>query len=147
MTAIAEITTAAIAATSSMTLFSYAVADSAHRQYREPALLESLLKPLMKGAPRMAKIVAAWAVHYCIGLAFTALFYMFHQKGLYDINWASGLVFGCTIGLTGMAGWKLFFSLRPDIRPSGTAGYFIQLFIAHLLFAATTVTVHVLFLP
>lgn len=60
----------------------------------------------------------------------------------YQVSWISGLVFGTIIGIFGIAGWTIMFWLSPKHPPVSIAEYFLQLFLAHIVFGLTTVASH-----
>ncbi|WP_281310189.1 hypothetical protein [Flavobacterium flavigenum] len=75
--AILQILIATIAATSAMTLFSYAVSASFRELYKEPVLLTFLLKQLKINVSNKGKATLAWLLHYFIGFIFVYTYHLF----------------------------------------------------------------------
>lgn len=139
-----EIILAALASTTTMTIFSYIVSNSFRKLYKEPILLQYVLLRLKADIPSPAKQVIAWTIHYAIGLLFVIAFEFIHFQLETKISWYSALIFGSLIGIVGIIGWEIMFHLTNKPHPTDRPGYYTQLFIAHLIFAITTATVYVL---
>ena len=71
-----EIITTTIAATSMMTVFSYVISESFQKLYKEPVLLEFLMSSFHFELTASQKKVAAWCVHYLVGLLFAIIYYL-----------------------------------------------------------------------
>jgi hypothetical protein len=128
----------AFAATSFMTAFSYLISESFRKLYKEPLLLQYLMSRWRLKLSPFAKMVAGWCIHYSIGLIFVAAYYLLWAYGMYEISWVSGLIFGCIIGTIGICSWEMMFTLSDHKPKIDFSGYYLQLFIAHLIFAVTT---------
>lgn len=133
---------AAIAATSLMTAFSYLVSEAFRELYKEPLLLQYLMTRFHFGITGIWKVIAGWTVHYLIGLIFVVIFHLLWQWGLYEITWLTGLMYGIVIGIIGIGGWVVMFILSNYKPRIDFKGYYLQLFIAHLVFAMTTVFIY-----
>lgn len=139
---IVTILLAAIAATSLMTAFSYLVSETFRELYKEPLLLQYLMTRFNFGITGISKVIAGWTVHYLIGLIFVVIFHVLWQWGLYEITWITGLIYGILIGIIGIGGWVVMFILSNYKPRIDFKGYYLQLFIAHLVFAMTTVFIY-----
>ncbi|MBC8004593.1 MAG: hypothetical protein H7X84_03885 [Verrucomicrobia bacterium] len=133
---------ATVAATSLMTAFSYLVSEGFRELYKEPVLLQYLMTRFNFGITGIWKIIAGWTVHYIIGLIFVVIFHILWRWGLYEITWLTGLIYGIVIGIIGIGGWVVMFILSNYKPRIDFKGYYLQLFIAHLVFAMTTVFVY-----
>jgi hypothetical protein len=142
MNNIVVIVIAAFAATSAMTIFSYILSDAFRKLYKEPLLLEYLIAGMHLNISTAAKKISAWLIHYLIGLFFVWTYFFLFEKGWYTISWRSGIIFGCIIGIIGIIGWRIMFALSPRKVPVRLSEYFLQLFLAHLIFAFTTIGVY-----
>jgi hypothetical protein len=134
-----KILVAAVFSTSVMTAFSYILSAAFRKLYKEPLLLQFLMTVWGFELSPVAKQITGWLVHYLIGLFFVIIFHLGLHAGCYGVNGLTGLVFGVIIGSIGMMGWAVMFALsdhRPKIHFSE---YYIQLFFAHLVFAAGTI--------
>lgn len=133
---------ATFAATSLMTAFSYLVSEAFRELYKEPLLLQYLMTRFNFGITGIWKVIAGWTLHYLIGLIFVVIFHVLWQWGLYNITWLTGLIYGIVIGIIGIGGWVVMFILSNYKPRIDFKGYYLQLFIAHLVFAMTTVFVY-----
>ncbi|MBZ4034245.1 hypothetical protein K6T82_05670 [Flavobacterium sp. 17A] len=135
----------AVAATSLMTLFSYAVSAAAREVYKEPLLLTYVMSFLRIEVSLNVKSILAWVVHYLIGILFVIGYHVIWNNDIMEISWLTALILGICIGSIGIAGWMILFSLVPKKPAIDYKGYYIQLFIAHLIFSATAFKVYLLF--
>ncbi|WP_394775634.1 hypothetical protein [Flavobacterium sp.] len=75
-----------IAATSAMTLFSYAASASFRELYKEPVLLTFMLTKLNIEVQPKAKATLAWLLHYFIGLLFVLAYYYLWIKDILPVS-------------------------------------------------------------
>lgn len=139
---IAIILLAAFAATSLMTAFSYLVSEGFRELYKEPVLLQYLMTRFNFGITGNWKVIAGWTIHYIIGLIFVLIFHFLWKSGYFEITWLTGLIYGAIIGIVGIGGWVVMFILSNYKPRIDFKGYYFQLFIAHLVFAMTTVFIY-----
>lgn len=144
---ILQILTATLAATSTMTLFSYLVSAAAREVYKEPLLLTYVLSFLHINVSPTTKSILAWALHYFIGLLFVIGYHILWTNGIMEISWSSTFILGACIGIIGIVGWMILFSIIPQKPNIDYKGYYIQLFIAHLIFSITTFLVYTFINP
>jgi len=140
-----EIITAAVVATSAMTLFSYIVSGIFGKQYREPVLLQFVIGAIPVKLHKYPKILWSWAIHYSIGVFFVILFYIpiwSSRTNWYVLSLPSGFVAGCIFGSAGILGWRIMFRFAGGNPPTDRAGYYIHLFIAHIVFGVAIAVVH-----
>lgn len=129
---------ASLAATTAMTLFSYVVSALSGKWYNEPQLLQFVFSQSRWAMSSGLKFAAAWILHYVIGLVFVMVLDLIVETPLPELAFTSTLIFGTIIGTIGILGWEMMF--RWAVKPVETdrAGYYSQLFIAHLIFAFVT---------
>jgi len=139
---ILQILVATFAATSLMTLFSYAVSAAAREVYKEPLLLTYVLSFLHIEVSVQTKSILAWALHYFIGLLFVIGYHLIWYYGIMEISWSSTFILGACIGTIGIIGWMIMFSIIPKKPQIDYKGYYIQLFIAHMIFSITTFLIY-----
>ena len=128
--------------TTMMTLFSYAVSASFRDLYKEPVLLQYVMDGLDIELNKKYRPFISWIVHYLIGLLFVACYFFLSWIDYYKITWLSGIVFGAVGGVAGIVGWMGMFRIsqrKPMLHPSA---YYLQLFIAHLIFGITTAGIY-----
>lgn len=134
----------AIFATSTMTLFSYVVSWIFKKTYKEPVLLQFLMSNFNIKVGLYYREILSWYLHYFIGLVFIISFNipLWIYPELYDFTLRSSLLFGCIIGTVGVIWWYIMFSLLPEKAPNKVFVYYLQLFIAHIIFGLTTYLIH-----
>ena len=128
----------AITGTSAMTVFSYLVSNAKDENYREPLVLEILIKRLIKEGEDDTAAMMAWSLHYFVGILFTYVYASISTAKKVHPSVMSGLCFGAVCGLVGIAGWNITFKLHPDPPKKNLKKYFGHLFVAHLVFGVVT---------
>lgn len=141
-----QILIATIAATSAMTLFSYAVSASARELYKEPVLLTYVLSSLKVDVSPQTKTFLAWLLHYLIGLFFVLSYHFLWAHDVIEISWRAGLVLGAASGIVGILGWIILFKIVDQKPNIDFKGYYVQLFFAHIIFGLVAFYVYQLFL-
>jgi len=143
--ALLQILVATIAATSAMTLFSYAISASFRELYKEPVLLTFLLVQLKIDVSIKTKAILAWLLHYFIGFIFVFIYHLVWIHNILQLSFLNALLLGAASGIIGITGWILLFKLsnyKPDIDYKG---YYIQLFFAHVIFGLVAALFYYLF--
>lgn len=143
---ILQIITSSVAATSVMTLFSYAVSASAREIYKEPLLLSYVLASLKLEISQNAKNILGWVLHYLIGLGFVMIYHFLWFNEFLEISWLVSVLLGVFSGIIGILTWILLFEIIPQKPNIDFKGYYIQLFIAHIIFSIVAFLVYRLFL-
>ncbi|MCP9198868.1 hypothetical protein MKO06_03050 [Gramella sp. GC03-9] len=127
---------AGITGTVLMTGFSLLLSRLRSKQFREPRLLNIILRRSTHEPMNPSNdSILGWVVHFSIGVILMTLFYMFHIIFLFSISSLSIIIFGLITGGLAIISWQLMFyiSRRPpeiDFRE-----FYVQIFIAHLIFA------------
>ena len=119
-----------------MTLFSYIVSYVSNKNFKEPALLNHLLRRGNRDAP-----VMGWAVHYIIGVLFTAAYEAIWL--LWDVApdiWFV-LIAGTLSGITGVIGWTCMLKISSDPPQIALRDFLLQLVFAHVIFVFGAVLV------
>ncbi|KUJ61208.1 hypothetical protein AR687_13525 [Flavobacteriaceae bacterium CRH] len=143
---ILQIITSSVAATSVMTLFSYAVSASAREIYKEPLLLSYVLASLKLEISQNVKNILGWVLHYLIGLGFVIIYHFLWFNEFLEISWSVSVLLGVFSGIIGILTWILLFEIIPQKPNIDFKGYYIQLFIAHIIFSIVAFVVYRLFL-
>ncbi|HEY0090946.1 MAG TPA: hypothetical protein VGB43_00540 [Flavobacterium sp.] len=130
---------AAFSATNIMTAFSYIISHHYGKLFKEPVMLNYIMHGAgLKLHGRLSKF-AGWFAHYIIGLAFVFIYELVWVYSTIEFGWVSGLIFGVVSGFVGILGWRLIY-LLPDKKPAAPLGeYYLQLFVAHIIFALIVV--------
>lgn len=129
----------AVKATSAMTLFSKLIANSTHKNVKEPKLLGLLIGKLIPKKYRSAAILAGWCIHYGIGFSWVWIFRLIVRRRKKENIFTDALFLGAFSGLTGILFWKLFLKLHPDPPPVKDDLFYRQLFLAHLVFGIVAI--------
>jgi hypothetical protein len=136
----------AVAATSAMTLFSYAISHSFRELYKEPVLLKHILIKTKLELTYQTKEILAWLIHYLIGLAFILGYYFLWNKTSAQPSITTGLVLGAISGIIGILGWVILFKISNYKPKIDFKNYYIQLFFAHIIFAFVATSIFYVFI-
>jgi hypothetical protein len=134
-----QISIATFTATSAMTMFSYIVSASFKELYKEPLLLKYLLIRLKITVSDRSKEILAWLIHYIIGFIFVLGYYILSIKGIISFTVITGVYLGAICGIIGIIGWIIMLKLAQFERKAEDKGYYIQLFLAHIIFGITAI--------
>lgn len=125
------------AATLAMTVFSYLVSNIFSKRYREPLLLNYMIR----GSESMEKVGRrsywGYIIHFIIGWILAFLFYFLLEIDMAELNVRSGIIFGFISGIIGSGAWFIIFKTNSNPPKINLGGYFFQLLIAHVIFGAT----------
>jgi hypothetical protein len=131
-----KIAAAALTGTSIMTLFSYEVSAEKNKQFREPELLNTLLKRLLPPGKKDVPGITGWLIHYGVGLLFSSVYDRVWKKTKFNPTIVNGLLLGVISGLIGAGVWKTVLELHPDPPKIKEERYYAHLILAHLVFGA-----------
>lgn len=127
-----------IAATTTMTIFSYLLSIITAKHYEEPRLIEFLMNPSSPESTEIPKsTLVSWLIHYAIGVVFMLVFACAWHFTVFKPGIICGAVFGLIAGLIGVVGWKSMFMLKPPPPKTPLGKYFLQLIVAHIIFGIT----------
>ncbi|SDS23291.1 hypothetical protein [Gramella sp. MAR_2010_147] len=119
-----------------MTSFSYIVSIITSRQFKEPRLLNMILRRSNHEHMNPSNnSIIGWVLHFSIGIILMTLFNLFRLFFSFNISLISLITYGIISGILAILSWHLMFyisSRPPDIA---LKGFYIQLFFAHILFA------------
>ncbi len=127
---------ATLLATSLMTIFSYVVSAIRKKKFREPELLNDLIRRLNQKEPGFLIPIAGWIIHYFVGLLFIIAYHLYWRATDTDPTFNNCIVLGAFSGLIGIFGWQLAFSIHPNPPSIDFKEFYIQLFFAHVIFGA-----------
>jgi uncharacterized membrane protein YeaQ/YmgE (transglycosylase-associated protein family) len=129
----------AFSATNIMTAFSYLISYHFKILFKEPVLLNYILKSRNLTVPGRFEKITGWFAHYIIGFLFVAMYETIWHYTKIEFGWISGIVFGVVSAFVGMLGWKIMYHL-PDKKPDvPLKEFYLQLFAAHVVFAVVVV--------
>ena len=89
--------------------------------------------------PKQLELPAGWATHYAVGVIMTLIFevyklYFNKKPALYHI-----IIFGTFSGLAGITAWRILFKMLPQRSYKFYKKFYLQLFVAHLIFAGALI--------
>ncbi|NBL64170.1 hypothetical protein GV828_03025 [Flavobacterium sp. NST-5] len=140
-----KILLATIFGTTAMTAFSYYVSEKFREIFKEPVLLNFLLKTMKKEWLPERTVITGWILHYLFGLCFVLIFHAIWSWTDIDPTWFTGVIFGMISGVVGIISWHFMFTLSSSTPKIKFEQYYIQLFIAHIIFALTVIAVYKFF--
>jgi hypothetical protein len=128
--------TAAFAATSIKTIFSYITSLVFRQPYEEPYLLAALVSQFNVADTKTNRSIGM-GIQYTLGLLFVLVFQALLNTGVITLSYPAVLLYGAAIGIISILGW-LFMYMRAGSRPEmNSLGYYTQLFMANIVFAFT----------
>lgn len=139
-----QLVVVSIAATSSMTLFSYAVSENFRELYKEPVLLTFVLTKAKVDLSSDSKTNLGWILHYVIGFLFVLSYHLLWHYDILPISPLTALLLGAVSGIIGIVGWMFMFKFTNHQPPIDFKGYYIQLFFAHVIFGLVATAVYFL---
>jgi len=129
---ILRILLSAVTGTFLMTAFSYAMSAAFRKLYEEPVLLDSVFRRLGLPARPTYRRAWAWMTHFLAGCVFAVAFEWYWLRDGLTIT--TTLIGGAVAGIAGILVWMVTVRI-PDTKPPVVPSYYLQLFIAHLIFA------------
>jgi len=123
-----------IAGTTMMTASS-ALMSLLDQDFREPERLKGLISRALPFFPKEVKSVSAWAAHYAMGAAFSAIYVKLWDSKTLKPTGACGLFLGAVSGLVGIAIWKATFAAHPLSPLMNYKRFYLQRIPAHIVFA------------
>ena len=105
------------------------------QDFREPERLNGLISRLLPFLPKHVRSVSAWAAHYAMGSAFSAVYIKLWDSKTLKPTGACGLCLGAVSGLIGIAIWKATFAVHPLSPLMNYKRFYLQRIPAHIVFA------------
>jgi hypothetical protein len=123
-----------IAGTTMMTASS-ALMSLLGQDFREPERLNGLISRVLPFLPKHARSVSAWAAHYGMGAAFSAIYVKLWDSDTLKPTGICGLCLGAVSGVIGIAIWKATFAVHPLSPLMNYKRFYLQRIPAHVVFA------------
>jgi len=123
-----------IAGTTMMTASS-ALMSLIGQDFREPERLNGLISRALPFLPKHVKSFSAWAAHYAMGAAFSAIYVRLWDSKTLKPTGTCGLFLGAVSGLIGIAIWKATFVAHPLSPMMNYRRFYLQRIPAHIVFA------------
>lgn len=122
-------------ATTLMTGFSYYLSFVMRKQFREPELLNKLLARLdVIGSSSVDVNPLGWFIHYVVGMIFIVCYEIIWGVTSYPPTLANFMFIGSLFGLLAIVVWAFVLRIHPRPPKVDHRWYFLQLFIAHIIF-------------
>jgi len=136
-----KIIAAAVVGTSFMTLYSYIISKRENDQFVEPVLLNQLIdrSENLPDIENKKSNPAGWVIHYALGAAFVAGYWILWRRALRSPGIVKGLLIGAASGGVGIAAWKIMFAANGNPPQNDRYKYYRQLFYAHLIFSVLAI--------
>jgi hypothetical protein len=132
MTILFAIVLADLAGTLVMTFFSSIVAKVAHSDYIEPHLLNRFLA--LRFHDGLMRHSIGWIIHFLVGLLFISVYHiLWSNEVMTDLPDVATL--GFASGIVGAIGWRIVRHFAPSLQDLWHIKYYIQLVLAHVIFA------------
>ncbi len=128
--------TAAFAATTLKTIFSFATSELFRQPYQEPYLLAALVSHFNVRDTKTNRLIG-FIIQYTCGLLFVIGFQALLNTGLMTLSLDNILLYGAFIGVLSIVGWLFMFMQARSKPQMNSYGYYTQLFAAHIVFAFT----------
>lgn len=125
-------------ATTAMTIFMNLTALVTGKNLYVLRILAGMLIWNTSTNPKQGKLIAAFVVHYAIGILFAIGYWALRNSTGYAgyEHEIEPLMIGVLSGFIGISGWTIFVKIHPAPNPTVPwPNYLLVLFIAHILFA------------
>lgn len=121
-----------------MTTFSYLLSASYKKLFREPVIMDFILKGIGINLTGRWHKIGGWLAHYFIGLIMVICYELLWRYTAISFGFVSGIMFGAVSGLIGIACWRAIYltSIHNNVSRKS---YYIQLFLGHIVFAVAVV--------
>jgi hypothetical protein len=129
-----EVLTAGITGTTFMTLFSHIAGDIEQENFSEPNLLAKLFNRVVKKSSKEVSTIVGWQAHYAIGVLFAVIYAELWDKERVKPTAKNGLLLGGLSGTAAIVAWKTMFALHPAPPGINFKKYYMQLWVAHVVF-------------
>jgi hypothetical protein len=133
-----------IVATSVMTLMSYAISTYLKKLYKEPVLLQYFLISLNVGNSSKQRAFISWVLHYMIGLILLIAYQLYWSLEIIENPWLNLVLLAIVTGMIGAISWKIIFKICTYKPQIDYKGYYLHIFIVHIIFTITATFTYLL---
>ena len=120
-----QILIVSIAATSAMTLFSYAISARYRENYKEPVLLSNLLVQVKFDLSVISKKIIGWLLHFGIGFFFVLVYHLLWLYDIIDLSAINAFLLGIVSGIIGVLSWGVMLKIAKYSFSINFKGYYI----------------------
>lgn len=125
-----------IISTLGMTAFSYLWGYVSGNQFREPELLNQLVATSSIPVNPHKKGLTGWLIHLVLGFFFGLILIQVYNYLYWNILFHFVISTGIVLGILGVLGWHIMFSLNPNPPGIKLTNFYLQLIVAHIVFTA-----------
>ena len=126
---------AKVTATMLMTIFTYAVSMIRHKDFKEPEIINHLLKPIKFLRIKNEKLfLGGWALHFFIGVMFVTAYHFIWENNYYGSTFLSACELGAATGVFWLIAWTLIFTYHPAPPKLKLKEFYIPIFVSHVVF-------------
>ncbi|WP_378187068.1 hypothetical protein ACE939_01810 [Aquimarina sp. W85] len=123
-------------ATLMMTAFSYLASYIRKRQFKEPELLTILMHRHFKiNSDKRTTNLPGWVLHFLLGYLFLFIYDSCFVYTSIEPSLGWSFIVGIGMGILGIIGWQIIFAINPNPPKVTFHEFYIQLVIAHVIFA------------
>lgn len=140
MNSIVIILMSAFIGTTLMTIFSYCFSYIFNHQFKEPVLLNKLLKNSTLIREDSINRSVGWLLHYGAGTGFVVIYYILWNYAGVAPSLLNGGLLGFVNGFIGVGVWWIIFSIHQNPPSINLKDYFIHLIAVHIIFGVGATT-------
>ena len=130
-----QILIVSIAATSAMTLFSYAISARYRENYKEPVPLSNLLVQVKFDLSVISKKIIGWLLHFGIGFFFVLVYHLLWLYDIIDLSAINAFLLGIVSGIIGVLSWAVMLKIAKYSFSINFKGYIISRCLFRVLFS------------
>ena len=123
-----------------MTVFSYICGYITGHQFREPELLNQLVKTSVIPLKPNKKNILGWMIHLGFGVIFGVILKLSWSYFNFSSIIGFSIIAGIIAGMMGVLGWQVMFRLNPRPPKIQLRKFYLQLVIAHIIFTFTFIS-------
>ncbi|MEO8471203.1 MAG: hypothetical protein ABI477_03385 [Chryseolinea sp.] len=127
---------AKVTATVMMTIFSYTMSRIRGKDFKEPEIINHLLRPIKFLKIENDKIfLGGWALHFFTGVIFVTAYHFIWANNYYGSTFLSACELGGATGIIWLIVWTLIFKFHRDPPKVKLKQFYVQIFFSHIVFA------------
>lgn len=134
MNSILTILLSAFIGTTLMTIVSYCLSYILNNQFKEPVLLNTLLKNSVLFREDSINRSAGWFLHYAVGIGFVVIYYLLWNFADVSPTFINGGLLGFISGVFGVCVWWIIFKIHSNPPTINRSGFFLHLIVVHIIF-------------
>lgn len=116
-----------------MALFTYGVSFLRKKDFKEPEIINHLLRPIKVLKIKNEKwFLGGWALHFFFGVKFVTAYHFIWENNYYGATFLSACELGAATGVFWLVAWTLIFHPAPP--PIKLNEYYIPIFFSHVIF-------------